>query len=49
MANNNLWTDSYWLLLMQACKKKPDDVKSPWSKTMVDLAIRDASTRTPSG
>lgn len=39
MANNNLWTDSYWLLLMQACKKKPDDVKSPWSKTMVDLAI----------
>ena len=39
MANNNLWTDSYWLLLMQACKKKPDEVKSPWSKTMVDLAI----------
>lgn len=39
MANNSLWNESYWLLVMQAYEKKPVGVKSEYSHTVVELAI----------
>lgn len=39
MANHPLWTDDYWLLLMQLYQKKPAGVKSEYSHAVVELAI----------
>ena len=39
MANHPLWTDDYWLLLMQLYQKKPAGTKSEYSHDMVELAI----------
>lgn len=39
MANNPLWSDDYWLLLMQLYLKKPEGVKSEYSHPMVELGI----------
>lgn len=39
MANHTLWSDEYWLLLMQLYLKKPMGVKPVYSHDMVDLAL----------
>ena len=39
MANNPLWSDDYWLLLMQLYQKKPAGVKSEYSHPVVELGI----------
>ena len=39
MANHPLWSDDYWLLLMQLYQKKPAGVKSEYSHAVVELGI----------
>lgn len=39
MANNTLWSDDYWLLLIQLYQKKPAGVKSEFSHPVVELGI----------
>lgn len=39
MANNTLWSDNYWPLLMQLYLNKPEGVKSEYSHPMVELGI----------
>lgn len=39
MANDSLWQDEYWLLLIQLYLKKPAGVKPLYSKQMVDLSL----------
>ncbi len=39
MANNSLWQDDYWVLLMQAYQQKPVGLKPMYSRRMVDLCI----------
>ena len=39
MANKTLWSDEYWLLLMQLYLKKPMGVKPVYSREMVALAL----------
>ena len=40
MANNSrLWSDEYWLLLMQLYLKKPEGLKSIYSRPMVELGL----------
>ena len=39
MANNTLWSDDYWLLLIQLYQKKPAGVKSEFSHQVVELGI----------
>ena len=39
MTNRTLWSDEYWLLLMQLYLKKPLGVKPLYSKGMVNLAL----------
>lgn len=39
MANRTLWSDEYWLLLMQLYLKKPMGVKPVYSREMVALAL----------
>lgn len=39
MANHTLWSDEYWLLLMQLYLRKPMGVKPVYSRDMVDLAL----------
>ena len=39
MANHPLWSDDYWLLLMQLYQKKPVGVKSEYSHQVVELGI----------
>ncbi len=40
MARHPLWTDEYWLLLLQLYQKKPMGVKPLFSKGMVDLSLQ---------
>ena len=39
MAIHPLWTDDYWLLIVQLYQKSPAGVKSEYSRPMVDLAL----------
>lgn len=39
MAINPLWTDDYWLLIMQLYQKSPVGVKSEYSRPVVELAL----------
>lgn len=39
MAIHPLWSDEYWLLLMQVFMKKPVGMKPLYSKALVDLSI----------
>ena len=39
MAIHPLWSDEYWLLLMQVFMKKPVGMKPLYSKVLVDLSI----------
>jgi hypothetical protein len=40
MANNSrLWSDEYWLLLMQLYLKKPEGLKPIYSRPMVELGL----------
>ena len=39
MAIHPLWTDDYWLLIMQLYQKSPAGVKSEYSRSMVELAL----------
>lgn len=39
MANHTLWSDEYWLMLMQLYLKKPMGVKPVYSHEMVELAL----------
>lgn len=39
MATHPLWSDDYWLLLMQLYQKKPAGVKSEYSHAVVELGI----------
>lgn len=39
MAKNALWSDEYWLMLMQLYLRKPVGVKPLYSKGLVELAI----------
>lgn len=39
MANHPLWSDDYWLLLMQLYQKKPTGVKSEYSHPIIELGI----------
>ena len=39
MANKTLWSDDYWLLLIQLYQKKPAGVKSEFSHPVVELGI----------
>lgn len=39
MTTHPLWTDEYWLLLMQLYLNKPVGMKPPFSRTMVKLAL----------
>lgn len=39
MANHPLWSDEYWLLLMQLYLKKPVGVKPLYSRLMVELSM----------
>lgn len=39
MAKHALWSDEYWLLLMQLYLKKPEGVKPIYSRQMVDLSL----------
>lgn len=39
MAKNALWSDDYWLLLMQIYLRKPVGVKPLYSRNMVKLAL----------
>lgn len=40
MANHPLWSDDYWLLLMQLYQKKPVGVKSEYSHLVVETGHR---------
>ena len=39
MAKHPLWSDEYWLLLMQLYLKKPVGVKPLYSRGIVDLSL----------
>lgn len=39
MAKHVLWSDDYWLLLMQLYLKKPEGVKPVFSRPMIDLSL----------
>lgn len=39
MANHPLWTDEYWLMLMQLYLKKPQGVKPVYNRQLVELAL----------
>ena len=39
MATHPLWTDEYWLLLMQLYLRKPEGVKPVYNRQMVELAL----------
>ena len=39
MATHPLWTDEYWLLLMQLYLRKPEGVKPVYSRQLVELAL----------
>lgn len=39
MANHPLWSDDYWLLVMQLYQKKPVGVKSEYSHPVVELGL----------
>ena len=40
MANNNrMWSDEYWLLLMQLYLRKPEGLKPIYSRKMVELGM----------
>ena len=39
MAIHPLWTDDYWLLIMQLYQKSPAGVKSEYSRSVVELAL----------
>lgn len=39
MTNHPLWSDDYWLLLMQLYLRKPAGIKPMYSRGMVELAI----------
>ena len=39
MAIHPLWTDDYWLLIVQLYQKSPAGVKSEYSRPVVDLAL----------
>ena len=39
MAIHPLWTDDYWLLIVQLYQKSPAGVKSEYSRPMVDLSL----------
>ena len=39
MAKHPLWSDEYWLLLMQLYMKKPVGVKPLYSRSIVDLSL----------
>ncbi len=39
MANNSLWQDDYWVLLMQVYQQKPVGLKPMYSRRMVDLCM----------
>ena len=39
MAIHSLWSDEYWLLLMQVFMKKPVGRKPLYSKVLVELRI----------
>ena len=39
MVKHTLWSDEYWLLLMQLYLRKPEGVKPIYSRQMVDLAL----------
>lgn len=39
MANHPLWSDEYWLLLMQLYLKKPVGVKSLYARPLVELSM----------
>ena len=39
MAKHPLWSDEYWLLLMQVYLKKPVGVKPLYSQELVSLAL----------
>ena len=39
MAIHPLWTDDYWLLVMQLYQKKPVGVKSEYSRAVIELAL----------
>ena len=39
MANHPLWSDEYWLMLMQLYLRKPVGVKPMYSKRLVALSL----------
>lgn len=39
MANNSLWQDDYWVLLMQLYQQKPVGIKPMYSRRMVELCM----------
>lgn len=39
MVTHPLWSDDYWLLLMQLYLRKPEGLKPVYSRPMVDLAL----------
>ncbi len=39
MAKNPLWSDEYWLLLMQLYLNKPVGIKPLYSKGLVDISL----------
>ena len=39
MPKHHLWSDEYWLLLMQLYLKKPVGLKPLYSRDMVDLSL----------
>ena len=39
MARNTIWSDDYWLLLMQIYLQKPVGIKPMYSRKMVDLSL----------
>lgn len=39
MATHPLWSDEYWLLLLQLYMKKPEGLKPPYSRALVDLSL----------
>ena len=39
MATHPLWSDDYWLLLLQLYLKKPEGMKALYSRALVDLSL----------
>ena len=39
MATHPLWSDDYWLLLLQLYLKKPEGMKPMYSRALVDLSL----------